>query len=318
MNGPGSAAAGRAFRVRPVGRRRRQPGLAAAGRRLAESRDRHRPRCRTRGRCATSRCASKRGSANAPSTSARFRRAASSTGADGRATLIYTAPAAPAVTVDTFTIVDIGATPIGTDFNNAVTATGGDSADAARRDRAAGQSERVVHADAGAAARRPDRAVRRVRQPRQHRRLPVGLWRRRAFELGPHDVSTPSRAPGTYVVRLTLVDPFGRAASTAQSVTVSRGAEPERPSFVVLADAGAGRRDGELQRSGSRPARRNARSSAIRGTSATASPRRRPASRWWRRSTVPPGPTRSRSGHRSGGQVSATLTQSRWQSRRRP
>ena len=40
---------------------------------------------------------------------------------DGRATLVYTAPAGPSgLTVDEFTIVDIAVTPIGTDFGNSV------------------------------------------------------------------------------------------------------------------------------------------------------------------------------------------------------
>src|SRR5512145_2989228 len=44
------------------------------------------------------------------------------TGADGRATLVYTAPAGPSgLAVDTFTIVDIGVTPIGSNFGNAAT-----------------------------------------------------------------------------------------------------------------------------------------------------------------------------------------------------
>jgi PKD repeat protein len=43
------------------------------------------------------------------------------TGADGRATFVYTAPSAPLVAVDEFTIVEIVMTPIGTDFNNSNT-----------------------------------------------------------------------------------------------------------------------------------------------------------------------------------------------------
>ena len=42
------------------------------------------------------------------------------TGNDGRATLVYTAPAAPPVAVDTNTTVSIVVTPIGTDYNNSV------------------------------------------------------------------------------------------------------------------------------------------------------------------------------------------------------
>lgn len=40
------------------------------------------------------------------------------TGSDGRASLVYTAPAAPSVAVDNGTIVDIVITPVGTDYNN--------------------------------------------------------------------------------------------------------------------------------------------------------------------------------------------------------
>jgi hypothetical protein len=44
------------------------------------------------------------------------------TGPDGRATLVYTAPAGPSgLAVDTFTVVDIGITPIGSNFANSRT-----------------------------------------------------------------------------------------------------------------------------------------------------------------------------------------------------
>ena len=42
------------------------------------------------------------------------------TGSDGRATATYTAPAAPADSVDTQTVVQIIATPVGTDYNTAL------------------------------------------------------------------------------------------------------------------------------------------------------------------------------------------------------
>ncbi len=42
------------------------------------------------------------------------------TGSDGRATATYTAPAAPADSVDTQTVVQIVATPVGTDYNTAL------------------------------------------------------------------------------------------------------------------------------------------------------------------------------------------------------
>ena len=42
------------------------------------------------------------------------------TGADGRATLVYTAPMAPNVAVDQFTVIEIAVTPIGSNFQNSV------------------------------------------------------------------------------------------------------------------------------------------------------------------------------------------------------
>ena len=44
------------------------------------------------------------------------------TGSDGRATVVYTAPAGPSgLSVDEFTVVDIGITPVGNNFGNSVT-----------------------------------------------------------------------------------------------------------------------------------------------------------------------------------------------------
>jgi PKD repeat protein len=40
------------------------------------------------------------------------------TGSDGRASLVYTAPAAPRISVDNGTVVNIEITPVGSDFNN--------------------------------------------------------------------------------------------------------------------------------------------------------------------------------------------------------
>lgn len=45
------------------------------------------------------------------------------TGSDGRASLVYTAPAAPSVSVDNGTIVDIVITPVGTDYANTTSRT---------------------------------------------------------------------------------------------------------------------------------------------------------------------------------------------------
>jgi PKD repeat protein len=126
------------------------------------------------------------------------------TGADGRATVVYTAPAAPPVAVDDFTIVEIGATPIGTDFNNAVMA----SFTAVPRAPTDGQT---VLFDASAS-----------RGTIAEYQWNFGDGGRSSGRLTQHAFS----AAGTYVVTLTLVDPVGRSTSTAQSITVVAGVNP--------------------------------------------------------------------------------------------
>ena len=137
-------------------------------------------------------------------------------------------------------------TPIGTDFNNAVAAHRRDPARAAGHDRAARRHDRVLHDDPERAARRPDRAVRRLRAAA----AAIVDYQWDFGDGGRSSGRTASHAygsPGTYVVRLTLVDPYGRQASTAQSITVGAAQNPTA-ALRLLADAGAGGRDGELQR----------------------------------------------------------------------
>jgi PKD repeat protein len=146
------------------------------------------------------------------------------TGADGRATLVYTAPAAPQVTVDEFTIVEIGATPIGTDFNNAVTRTAairltppgsvvppGDLRAAFTVTPTGPQDNQTVLFDASAST-----------GSIVDYQWTFGDGGRASGRLAQHIFS----APGTFIVTLTVFDQFGRSVSTAQSITVSPGANP--------------------------------------------------------------------------------------------
>jgi PKD repeat protein len=152
------------------------------------------------------------------------------TGADGRATFVYTAPAAPAVTVDTFTIVDIGATPIGTDFNNAflrsaairLTPPGviippGDLVAAFTLTPLTPQDNQTVLFDASSS-----------RGSIVEYQWDFGDGGRSSGRTAAHAYSSP----GTYVVRLTIVDPFGRSTSSSQSVTVTPADRPTA-AFVV-------------------------------------------------------------------------------------
>ncbi len=89
------------------------------------------------------------------------------TDANGRATVVYTAPASPAgAVVDPFTLVNIAITPLGSDFGNAVLAPDDAAAGAARRrdHRAARRADSELHVHAELADRQPDRAVRRQQQ----------------------------------------------------------------------------------------------------------------------------------------------------------
>jgi PKD repeat protein len=146
------------------------------------------------------------------------------TGADGRATVVYTAPAAPPVAVDDFTIVEIGATPIGTDFNNAVMRSAairltppgvivppGDLVASFTAVPSAPTDGQTVLFDASAS-----------RGTIAEYQWNFGDGGRSSGRLTQHAFS----AAGTYVVTLTLVDPVGRSTSTAQSITVVAGVNP--------------------------------------------------------------------------------------------
>jgi PKD repeat protein len=146
------------------------------------------------------------------------------TGSDGRATVVYTAPFAPAAGVDTFTIVDVTVTPSGSDFNNtnsrsaairltpttdvlppndlrpAFTATPGspEVGQTVLFDASTSQGTIVDYrwnfGDGSTASGRTT----------QHR----------------YDTA------GTYVVSLTVSDPQGRPQTATQTITVGLGARP--------------------------------------------------------------------------------------------
>jgi PKD repeat protein len=148
------------------------------------------------------------------------------TGNDGRATAVYTAPAAPPVTTDDFTIVDIIVTPVGSDFNNTALRT------AAIRLVPPGnvippdglrpsftftpttpQDNQTILFDASAS--QPIGGIAEYRWN-------FGDGRTASGRTATHAYSTP----GTYAVTLTIVDGFNRAASSVQSITVGAGAGP--------------------------------------------------------------------------------------------
>jgi PKD repeat protein len=146
------------------------------------------------------------------------------TGSDGRATLVYTAPVAPAVTVDPFIVVDIVVTPIGSDFNNSsertaairLTPTGGvippfNLVPQFTMNPTAPQVGQAVLYDASAS----QGAIAEYNWDFGDGSRGSGRTTQHAY--GEAD---------TFIVTLTVVDAFGRSRSTSQSVTVGIGARP--------------------------------------------------------------------------------------------
>ena len=146
------------------------------------------------------------------------------TGSDGRATLVYTAPISPAAAVDSFTIVDVTVTPSGSDFNNA------NSRSAAIRLTPRGEVlppndlRAVFNINPGS----PEVGQRVLFDASASQGTIVSYrWNfgDGATGSGPaaqHDYD----AAGTYVVSLTITDPYGRPATTQQTLTVGLGARP--------------------------------------------------------------------------------------------
>lgn len=150
------------------------------------------------------------------------------TGSDGRATLVYTAPPAPNMAVDAFTIVDIAVTPVGTDFGNSATRTA---------------SVRVVPPNIIVP---PDGLTPRFTftptAPTDHQRVLFDASTSEApgnnpimsfsWNFGDGGTGTGRSAthdyswPGTYVVTLTISDVYGRSASISQTINVGAGVNP--------------------------------------------------------------------------------------------
>ena len=155
------------------------------------------------------------------------------TGSDGRATVVYTAPAAPSVAVDSGTIVDISITPVGSDFNNTSPRTAAirlvppgvvvppdglrPSFSFTPSAPADGQTVLFVACDDPT---KPACAL--ANNPIVSYAWSFGDGRSGSGQTASHAYSTA----GTYAVSLTISDGYGRSASTSQSISVSAGLEP--------------------------------------------------------------------------------------------
>jgi PKD repeat protein len=154
------------------------------------------------------------------------------TGSDGRATLVYTAPRAPAASIDTNTLVSIVVTPVGTDYNNAVPrlatirlvppgvvqVPSNLSPNFTISPEAPEDNQTVLFEACGSAAA-PCAAA---NNPIASYNWSFGEGGTASGRIAQYRYSTA----GTYVVSLTVTDGSGRTATTTRSVTVGASTLP--------------------------------------------------------------------------------------------
>jgi len=164
------------------------------------------------------------------------------TGNDGRATVVYTAPAAPAVAVDNGTLVDIVITPVGSDFNNSTPRTAAIRLvppgivvppDGLRPSFSLPPSPAEGQTVLFVACNDPNKPCGLANNPIVGYAWNFGDGRTGSGQSASHAYSTA----GTYVVSLTISDGYGRSASTSQSITVSAGLDPTAAFASSPADA---------------------------------------------------------------------------------
>ena len=152
------------------------------------------------------------------------------TGSDGRATLVYTAPPSPAVSPDSFLVVDVVVTPYGVDYNN--------SNPRSAAIRLVPQGTVIPPGDLVAEfsvspASVVDHQTALFDASASRGTIASYEW---SFGDGERDtgrtVDHDYESPGTYVVRLTIVDPYGRTATKSQSLTV--GPNTQQPTAVFV------------------------------------------------------------------------------------
>jgi chitodextrinase len=154
------------------------------------------------------------------------------TGNDGRATLVYTAPAAPPVSVDTNTVVNIVVTPINSDFNNSrprlasirLVPPGGVHVPSNLTPNftiapIAPQDNEAVLFDACGNAETPCAPA---NNPIVSYAWSFGDGASGSGRIAQHAYATA----GTYVVTLTVTDASGRSAQTTRSLEVGASSRP--------------------------------------------------------------------------------------------
>jgi PKD repeat protein len=151
------------------------------------------------------------------------------TGPDGRATLVYTAPAGPSgLAVDEITVVDIGITPVGSNFANSVTrfasvrlvprgtiVVPSNLQPAFTFTPSSPDERQAVLFDASLSTSPPNNPIVSYTWDFDDGTTGSGRTVGHAFN-----------AADTYIVTLTVADALGRAAQTSQTLTVRPSAAP--------------------------------------------------------------------------------------------
>jgi PKD repeat protein len=146
------------------------------------------------------------------------------TNGDGKATFVYTAPPAPAIASDDFTVVDILVTPQGNDFNNSRTRS------AAIRLYPPGVVRPPINLQPAFTVTPSNAEANQTilfDASTSQGSIVAYNWNfgdgdRATGRTVSHEFDTV----GTFIVTLTVVDGFGASASTSQSVSVGAGQNP--------------------------------------------------------------------------------------------
>jgi PKD repeat protein len=156
------------------------------------------------------------------------------TNSEGRATAVYTAPSAPSVAVDEFTVVDIVVTPMGGDFNNTTIRT------AAIRLVPPGfviPPNGLVALFTVTPALAIDNQDVLFDASASFGDIVSYSWDFADGAKGSGQTTTHAyNVAGVYHATLTITDPFGRTASTTRTITVSPGSNPTA-SFIFSPSA---------------------------------------------------------------------------------
>ena len=148
------------------------------------------------------------------------------TGNDGRATLVYTAPLNGSV--DTFTIVEVLVTPLGSDFNNSAARSASVRlVPPGRVDPPDGLVPAFVFTPTSPTDHQPVLFDASTSQAPPNNPIVSYSWNFGDGRTGSGRlVSYQYSTPGTFVVSLTITDAFGRSATTSQLINVSAGVNP--------------------------------------------------------------------------------------------